>query len=291
MVARRPRSEALRGHGACADASAGAGSARPPCRPPGLAARPGWTMAMPPTTRAGSPIRTHGRRTSTVWSAISGAGWAAHVESGLQQADGDAGELSCSAGDCTTTRRRDGRHPARTFRGSGSGLHGSTRTRVRSFPNTPDTYTVGQRLGHAVRGWPAGEATRCSWRRPRAPSVRTLDGACSGGQLLDETEVADHLAAKRGRAIRPGMLGDPAGQAAAAACGRPACRAASTRGTSRSTWNALDASGDWAIRDARARWADARGGCLPAVLRDRDEWRTGDRVRVDRGSWRREGAT
>src|SRR4029078_11207244 len=81
--------------------------------------------------------------------------------------------------------------------------------------NTPDTTPSGN-----VWGMPFAMACGRGDERLVAaaggPSVRTLDAGLFGGQVLDETE-SRMLAASGVAQLGAGMLGDPAGQAAAAA--------------------------------------------------------------------------
>ena len=194
---------------------------------------------MPPTTRAGSPIRTHGRRTSTVWSAIWG-GWRRMSRPVCRKRMATRASCSCSA---VTARPTQARWPASGAHvpGSGSGLHGSTRTAT----STRRTRHRRATSGACRSRWPAGEATRGSWRRPRGHRSGAGRGPVRrSGARRDG--VAD-ARRERGRAIRPGDAGAIRLGRQPRPRGRPACRAASTRGTSRSTWMRLDASGNWAI--------------------------------------------
>ena len=165
---------------------------------------------------------------------------AAHVETGLQQADGDAGELLVLGGDCTThAGAMAGIRRARP--GIRLGLawfdaHGDF--------NTPDTTPSGNVWGMPF-AMACGRGDARLVAAAEGPSVRTLDAGLFGGQVLDETE-SRMLAASGVAQFGPGMLGDPAGQAAAVAWAASVSRRIDA-------WyiafdmDALDASGDWAI--------------------------------------------
>jgi arginase len=165
---------------------------------------------------------------------------AAHVESGLEQADGDGSALLVLGGDCTT--HAGAMAGIRRVRpGIRLGLawfdaHGDF--------NTPDTTPSGN-----VWGMPFAMACGRGDERLVAaadgPSVRMLDAALFGGQVLDETE-SRMLAASGVAHFGAGMLADPAGQAAAAAWAAKVARRIDA-------WymafdmDALDADGNWAI--------------------------------------------
>jgi arginase family enzyme len=166
---------------------------------------------------------------------------AAHVETGLQQADGDAGELLVLGGDCTTHAGRDGWHPART-----SGIRlGLAWFDAHGDFNTPDTTPSGNVWGMPF-AMACGRGDARLVAAAEGPSVRTLDAGLFGGQVLDETE-SRMSRRERGRAIRPrGCWAIRLGRQPRPR-GRPACRAASTRGTSRSTWMPWTRPENWAI--------------------------------------------
>jgi arginase len=165
---------------------------------------------------------------------------AAHVQTGLEQADGGTSQLLVLGGDCTThAGAMAGIRRARP--GIRLGLawfdaHGDF--------NTPDTTPSGN-----VWGMPFAMACGLGDERlvaaAEGPSVRTLDAALFGGQVLDETE-SRMLAASGVAQFGSGMLADPAGQAAAAAWAANVSRRIDA-------WyiafdmDALDASGNWAI--------------------------------------------
>jgi arginase len=165
---------------------------------------------------------------------------AAHVQTGLEQADGGTSQLLVLGGDCTThAGAMAGIRRARP--GIRLGLawfdaHGDF--------NTPDTTPSGN-----VWGMPFAMACGLGDERlvaaAKGPSVRTLDAALFGGQVLDETE-SRMLAASGVAQFGSGMLADPAGQAAAAAWAANVSRRIDA-------WyiafdmDALDASGNWAV--------------------------------------------
>jgi arginase len=165
---------------------------------------------------------------------------ASHVQTGLVQGDGTAAALLVLGGDCTShTGAMAGIRRARP--GIRLGLawfdaHGDF--------NTPDTTPSGN-----VWGMPFAMAVGRGDGRlvdaAEAPSVRELDAGLFGGQVLDETE-SRMLAASGVAQFGPGMLADPAGQAAVTAW-------ASTVSARIDAWyiavdmDALDASGRWAV--------------------------------------------
>ena len=164
---------------------------------------------------------------------------ATHVQTGLVQGDGDAMLLTLG-GDCTThAGAMAGIRRARP--GIRLGLawfdaHGDF--------NTPDTTPSGN-----VWGMPfaltCGRGDEKLVAAAEGPSVREIDAGLFGGQVLDETE-SRMIAASGVAQFGPGMLADPAGQAAVAAwSGSVSARV--------DAWylafdlDALDASGRWAI--------------------------------------------
>ena len=165
---------------------------------------------------------------------------AAHVEDGLSQADADASALLVLGGDCTThAGAMAGIRRARA--GIRLGLawfdaHGDF--------NTPDTTPSGNVWGMPF-AMACGRGDERLVAAAEGPSVRTLDAALFGGQVLDETE-SRMLAASGVAQFGAGMLGDPAGQAAAAAWAADVSRRVDA-------WyiafdmDALDADGNWAI--------------------------------------------
>jgi arginase len=165
---------------------------------------------------------------------------AAHVETGLQQADGDEAGLLILGGDCTT---HDGAMAGirRARPGIRLGLawfdaHGDF--------NTPDTTPSGNVWGMPF-AMACGRGDDRLVAAAEGPSTRPLDAGLLGGQILDETE-SRMLAASGVAQFGSGMLADPAGQAAVAAW---------AAGVSRriDAWyiafdmDALDASGRWAV--------------------------------------------
>jgi arginase len=164
---------------------------------------------------------------------------ATHVQTGLVQGDGDA-RLLTLGGDCTThAGAMAGIHRARP--GIRLGLawfdaHGDF--------NTPDTTPSGN-----VWGMPfalaCGRGDERLVAAAEGPTVREVDAGLFGGQVLDETE-SRMLAASGVAQFGPGMLADPAGQAAVAAW-------SASVSTRVDAWyiafdlDALDASGRWAI--------------------------------------------
>jgi arginase len=165
---------------------------------------------------------------------------AAHVESGLQQADGDVGGLLILGGDCTShTGAMAGIRRARP--GIRLGLawfdaHGDF--------NTPDTKPSGNVWGMPF-AMACGRGDERLVEAADGASVRTLDAGLFGGQVLDETE-SRMLAASGVAQFGAGMLGDPAGQAAVAGWAASVSRRVDG-------WyiafdmDALDASGRWAV--------------------------------------------
>jgi len=165
---------------------------------------------------------------------------ASHVQTGLVQGDGGNAALLVLGGDCTS-------HPGAMagIRRARPGLRlGLAWFDAHGDFNTPDTTPSGN-----VWGMPF--AMSCGLGDVRlvaaaeAPSVRTVDAGLFGGQVLDETE-SRMLAASGVAQFGPGMLADPAGQAAVAAW-------AGTVAKRIDAWyiafdmDALDASGRWAI--------------------------------------------
>ena len=165
---------------------------------------------------------------------------AAHVETGLRQADGDEAGLLILGGDCTT---HDGAMAGirRARPGIRLGLawfdaHGDF--------NTPDTTPSGNVWGMPF-AMACGRGDDRLVAAAEGPSARPLDAGLFGGQILDETE-SRMLAASGVAQFGSGMLADPAGQAAVAAW---------ATGVSRriDAWyiafdmDALDASGRWAV--------------------------------------------
>jgi len=110
--------------------------------------------------------------------------------------------------------------------------------------NTPDTTPSGNVWGMPF-AMACGRGDERLVAAAEGPSVRTLDAGLFGGQVLDETE-SRMLAASGVAQFGAGMLGDPAGQAAAAAW-------AATVSGRIDAWyvafdlDALDASGNWAV--------------------------------------------
>jgi len=165
---------------------------------------------------------------------------AAHVESGLEQPGNEASALLAPGGDCTThAGAMAGIRRARP--GIQLGLawfdaHGDF--------NTPDTTPSGNVWGMPF-AMACGRGDERLVAAAEGPSVRTLDAGLFGGQVLDETE-SRMLAASGVAQFGAGMLGDPAGQAAAAAW-------AATVSGRIDAWyvafdlDALDASGNWAV--------------------------------------------
>ncbi len=164
---------------------------------------------------------------------------ATHVQTGLVQGGAEA-RLLLLGGDCTShTGAMAGIRRARP--GLRLGLawfdaHGDF--------NTPDTTPSGNVWGMPFalacgRGDPALVAAA------EGPSVNELDAGLFGGQVLDETE-SRMLAASGVAQFGPGMLADPAGQAAVAAWS--AAVAERIDG-----WyiafdlDALDATGGWSV--------------------------------------------
>jgi arginase len=164
---------------------------------------------------------------------------ASHVQTGLVQG-GDEVRLLALGGDCTThagvmagiRRARPGMRLGLAW----FDAHGDF--------NTPDTTPSGNVWGMPFamacgRGDPALVAAA------EGPSVREVDAALFGGQVLDETE-SRMLAASGVAQFGPGMLADPAGQAAVAAW-------SSTVAERIDAWyiafdlDALDAGGGWAV--------------------------------------------
>jgi arginase len=165
---------------------------------------------------------------------------AAHVESGLGQADGRASALLVLGGDCTThAGAMAGIRRARP--GIRLGLawfdaHGDF--------NTPDTTPSGNVWGMPF-AMACGRGDERLVAAAEGPSVRTLDAALFGGQVLDETE-SRMLAASGVAQFGAGMLADTAGRSAAAAWAADVSRRIDA-------WyiafdlDALDADGNWAI--------------------------------------------
>jgi arginase len=165
---------------------------------------------------------------------------AAHVESGLLQADGEGTRLLVLGGDCTThAGAMAGIRRAR--QGLRLGLawfdaHGDF--------NTPDTTPSGNVWGMPF-AMACGRGDQRLVAATDAPTVRTLDAGLFGGQVLDETE-SRMLAASGVAQFGPGMLSDTAGQAAVEAW-------ASTVSRRIDAWyiafdlDALDAAGRWSI--------------------------------------------
>jgi len=165
---------------------------------------------------------------------------AAHVETGLEQGDGDRGALLVLGGDCTT------------HAGAMAGIR-RARPRIRlglawfdahgDF-NTPDTTPSGNVWGMPF-AMACGRGDERLVAAAAGPTVRALDAALFGGQVLDETE-SRMLAASGVAQFGAGMLGDPAGQAAAAAWASSVSRRVDA-------WyiafdmDALDGSGNWAV--------------------------------------------
>ena len=188
---------------------------------------PGWLADPDPRAKNLEPIAAYLGRLAD------------HVRTGLAAAGEDAAVLALG-GDCTT-------HPGvmagirRARPGIRLGLawfdaHGDF--------NTPDTTPSGN-----VWGMPFAMACGIGDVRlvaaAEGPSVRTLDAALFGGQVLDETE-SRMLAASGVAQFGPGMLADPAGDAAAAGW------AAAVAGRIDAWYiafdlDALDATGQWAI--------------------------------------------
>jgi arginase len=164
---------------------------------------------------------------------------ATHVQTGLVQG-GDDARLLVLGGDCTThAGALAGIRRARP--GIRLGLawfdaHGDF--------NTPDTTPSGN-----VWGMPFAMA--CGRGEPtlvaaaEGPTVREVDAALFGGQVLDETE-SRMLAASGVAQFGPGMLEDPAGQAAVASWSATVVERIDA-------WyiafdmDALDAAGGWAV--------------------------------------------
>ena len=165
---------------------------------------------------------------------------ASHVQTGIVQGDGADVALIVLGGDCTThAGAMAGIRRARP--GMRLGLawfdaHGDF--------NTPDTTPSGN-----VWGMPFAMAVGRGDPRlvaaAEGPTVRELDAGLFGGQVLDETE-SRMLAASGVAQFGPGMLADPAGQAAVRGW-------AATVSDRIDAWyiafdlDALDASGRWAI--------------------------------------------
>ena len=194
---------------------------------------------MPPTIRAGSPIRTHGRRTSTVWSAIWG-GWRRMSRPVCRKRMATQASCSCSA---VTARPTQARWPASGVhvRGSGSGLHGSTRTAT----STRRTRHRRATSGACRSRWPAGEATRGSWRRPRGHRSGRWTRACSA--------VRCSTRRSRGCSPRAGSRSSARGCWAIRLGRQPRPAWAASVSRRIDAWyiafdmDALDASGNWAI--------------------------------------------
>jgi arginase len=135
---------------------------------------------------------------------------AAHVQAGLEQG-GDSARLLAVGGDCTThAGAMAGIRRARP--GMRLGLawfdaHGDF--------NTPDTTPSGNVWGMPF-AMACGRGDPDLVRAADGPSVRELDAALFGGQVLDETE-SRVLAASGVAQFGPGMLADAAGRSAVAA--------------------------------------------------------------------------
>ena len=165
---------------------------------------------------------------------------AVHIESGLQQADGDGGQVLVLGGDCTTH--------AGTMAGIRRARPG-LRLGLAWFDAHGDFNTTETTPSGNVWGMPFAMACGRGDQRlvaaAEGPSVRTLDAALFGGQVLDETE-SRMLAGSGVAQFGAGMLADPAGEAAVAAW-------ASTVSRRIDAWyiafdmDALDASGRWAV--------------------------------------------
>jgi arginase len=164
---------------------------------------------------------------------------ATHVQTGLVQG-GDDVRLLVLGGDCTThAGAMAGIRRARPDIRLGLAwfdAHGDF--------NTPETTPSGNVWGMPFalacgRGDPALVAAA------EGPTVRELDAALFGGQVLDETE-SRMLAASGVAQFGPGMLADPAGQAAAAVW-------SATVAGRIDAWyiavdmDVLDAAGGWAV--------------------------------------------
>jgi arginase len=189
---------------------------------------PGWVADADPRAKNLEPIAAYLGRLAT------------HVQTGLVQGGGNGACLLMLGGDCTThAGAMAGIRRARPGIRLGLGwfdAHGDF--------NTPDTTPSGN-----VWGMPF--AMSCGLGDARlvaaaeGPSVRTVDAGLFGGQVLDETE-SRMLAASGVAQFGPGMLADPAGQAAVAAWAGAVARRIDA-------WyiafdmDALDASGRWAI--------------------------------------------
>ena len=165
---------------------------------------------------------------------------ASHVQTGLVQADGGDVALLLLGGDCTShTGAMAGIRRARPRIRLGLAwfdAHGDFNT----TKTTPSGNVWGMPFAMAV-----GRGDRRLVEAAEAPSVRELDAGLFGGQVLDETE-SRMLAASGVAQFGPGMLADPAGQAAVDAW-------ASTVSSRIDAWyvavdmDALDAAGRWAV--------------------------------------------
>ena len=189
---------------------------------------PGWIADPDPRAKNLAPIAGYLGRL------------ASHVQTGLVQGNGGDAALLVLGGDCTThAGTMAGIRRARPELRLGLAwfdAHGDF--------NTPDTTPSGN-----VWGMPF--AMSCGVGDVRlvaaaeGPSVRTRDAGLFGGQVLDETE-SRVLAASGVAQFGPGMLADPAGQAAVAAW-------AGTVAQRIDAWyiafdlDALDMSGRWAV--------------------------------------------
>jgi arginase len=189
---------------------------------------PGWLADPDPRAKNLEPIAAYLGRLAD------------HVRTGLAAAGGGDAAVLALGGDCTThagvmagiRRARPGMRLGLAW----FDAHGDF--------NTPDTTPSGN-----VWGMPFAMACGIGDVRlvaaAEGPSVRTLDAALFGGQVLDETE-SRMLAASGVAQFGPGMLADPAGRAAAAGW------AAAVAGRIDAWYiafdlDALDAAGRWAI--------------------------------------------
>jgi arginase len=169
---------------------------------------------------------------------------ATHVQTGLVQG-GDDARLLVLGGDCTThagamagiRRARPGIRLALAW----FDAHGDF--------NTPDTTPSGNVWGMPF-AMACGRGDPTLVAAAEGPTVREVDAALFGGQVLDETE-SRMLAASGVAQFGPGMLEDPAGQAAVASW-------SATVAERIDAWyvafdmDALDASGGWAVATPEA---------------------------------------